>query len=150
MRELKFRVWDFGKKDNNDYKERMSMPFTLSDDWVNFENDVVLMPMLRDIDRNNNNKKRFHIMQYTGFKDRNGIEIYDGDIITFHSDDDLEDYGEEYWEVKFQNSTPVAWYSENEYRYLDRGIDSFSCEIPKDWKINVVGNIYENKELRND
>jgi len=127
MREIKFRSW-FEKS------KTMSLNFSLEDALkheVDYVGDCVFM-------------------QYTGFKDRNGIEIYDGDIITFHSDDDLEDYGEEYWEVKFQNSTPVAWYSENEYRYLDRDIDSFSCEIPEDWEINVVGNIYENKELRND
>ena len=126
-REIKFRSWFENSK-------TMSLNFSLEDALkheVDYVGDCVFM-------------------QYTGLKDRNGIEIYDGDIITFHSDDDLEDYGEEYWEVKFQNSTPVAWYSENEYRYLDRGIDSFSCEIPEDWEINVVGNIYENKELRND
>ena len=126
-REIKFRSWFENSK-------TMSLNFSLEDALkheVDYVGDCVFM-------------------QYTGFKDRNGIEIYDGDIITFHSDDDLEDYGEEYWEVKFQNSTPVAWYSENEYRYLDRDIDSFSCEIPEDLEINVVGNIYENKELRND
>jgi uncharacterized phage protein (TIGR01671 family) len=58
MKEIKFRAW-------NSEKKTMLKPFDLSSNpkyWCN-------------------NLKDYPLMQYTGLKDKNGVEIYWGDIL---------------------------------------------------------------------
>jgi hypothetical protein len=70
-----------------------------------------------------------NIMQYTGLKDKNGSEIYEGDILGF----------ERYIDFKKEYVHPfeVTWDNEN------AGWNQFS---PKHI-VAIIGNIYENPEL---
>ena len=78
------------------------------------------------------------LMQYTGVKDKNGKEIYDGDIVKY-TERNLENAfggkGDAYKEKK----RIVRW-------FMDGWV------IPKGFvqDIEVIGNIYENPELVED
>ncbi|EGO2670917.1 hypothetical protein ELZ29_07195 [Enterococcus faecalis] len=69
------------------------------------------------------------IMQSTGLKDKNGVEIFEGDI---GWDDHLEVHGQ----VIFENGA---------FKYEWDNISEDLFEVTDD--IEIVGNIYENSEL---
>lgn len=72
------------------------------------------------------------LMQYTGLKDKNGNEIYEGDICKHHGHDVI---GKWIYDDGFTSF--VMMEGENHYFYF--GIDEDRLE--------VIGNIYENPEL---
>lgn len=77
------------------------------------------------------------IMQYTGLKDKNNKEIYEGDIL-------FESFGERYYKVVFENGSFRAEFKGDfEWHHFDLiDVVAQGCE--------VVGNIYENPELMED
>ena len=77
-------------------------------------------------------KKTDIICQYTGLQDKNGKEIYEGDIIKYQDVDRNGDY--------YVKICPVEWDENNAgFDPLDRyGIIARECE--------VIGNIYENPQ----
>lgn len=84
---------------------------------------------------------RYEIMQYTGLKDKNGKEIYEGDIVYWKPVDWVTNPKTITGEVFWDNSSLAfhVLFSDNDY----------SC---KRWDFlgnhyEVIGNIYENPEL---
>ena len=123
MREIKFRAW---------HNEQMSKPFTLG--------EGVCWPDGRVTTANKIGK----VIQYIGIKDRNGIEIYEGDVVKIYDDEfDYTFVGE----VKFGfRGTPT-------FEIYDKRGDTYCDEYltltNDDLVFEVIGNIYTNPELLN-
>jgi uncharacterized phage protein (TIGR01671 family) len=72
------------------------------------------------------------IMQYTGLKDKNGVEIYEGDIV------EIKEIGSDKFTVNFRNG--CFWVDYKAWEIL-----LWTCVKNNDAK--VIGNIYENGNL---
>jgi uncharacterized phage protein (TIGR01671 family) len=118
--EIKFRIWYAGLMYQN--KEI---------DFIDFNNN-------RAEFGNTYSKfddESFVLMRYTGLNDKNGNEIYEGDVIKIGSD-------EHYFVIN--------WHVEMASFVINRkgwAFSHFFGETCSNEDVEVVGNIYENKEL---
>jgi uncharacterized phage protein (TIGR01671 family) len=116
MRTIKFRAWD---KDN----KQMTVDFAV---FADGRGAGAYDPVSSDGDEIYEN---YELMQFTGLHDKNGKEIYEGDIVEYVGQ--IKEY---HHEVKFKNGCFIAGTS------LNNGtIEELNLE--------VIGNIWENPEL---
>src|SRR5690606_17749454 len=133
VREIKFRAWD---KEN----EVMIYPKGILFDGrvVNFSCGI-LEPF-----------EGYELMQYTGLKDKNGKEIYEGDIVSGQS---FESSMLEHWnfDVEYEPEIYVIKYHHASFKTFDlkgRWVAVLNHHVSsKVDDLQVIGNIYENSEL---
>lgn len=118
MRELKFRAW---------YKPEKKMIYNIQNE---FEERIELgMDCFSDYLSNDD----FIVEQYTRLKDKNGKEIYEGDIVSKHNSDlkgVVKQVKDGQWAI-FWDNVPDGYYVLFKYSNL--------CE--------VIGDIHNNPEL---
>lgn len=138
MREIKFRGWHAVQKKMYSAEEMASDQLTLlpTGQFINVSGEATWKSQIMPPDK-------FIPLQYTGLKDRNGKEIYEGDIIGIPSleEEGTFEIGEVYW-----NDREAAWYVKTDES--DDELNSFADDQfrPED-NCEVIGNIYENPEL---
>ena len=124
-RQIKFRAWD---KEDEEWLERF---------YVSGYGDVMAVQgnyYPEEIESVEN----VVLMQYTGIKDKNGKEIYEGDVVNYFGTKGIIKFGE------FGVSTdPGSGYQMVVGWFVENGLD---CRSPGD-EDEVIGNIYENLEL---
>ena len=79
------------------------------------------------------------IMQYTGLKDKNNKEIFEGDIIKIPDDYDI--YG------MFAGEIYEIYFAYGGFRLKPRDSKRRGNWLEDEKELEVIGNIYENKDL---
>ena len=120
MGEIRFRVWD------NDLE---IMSYSDTDIFITFSDDGICIGYEIDDEIDD-----YDLMQYIGLKDKNGREIYEGDIV---------EYKNEYHVIEWDDC-----------KFMAKGFYCSSQDTPDDFfsefaytNCKVIGNIYENSEL---
>jgi len=126
-REIKFRAWDEGNKIMHEGVEFIRSG-TESNDWVLFKSDNQRLED-GDVLENPYFQQQIKLMQYTGLKDKNGKEIYEGDVVRWSGKVYLIEWHDKVAGFVMQNN----------------GIERPDVEFESE----VIGNIYENPELLN-
>jgi len=130
MREIKFRAWD-GKSIYNNV--------VIIDGKAYLRDYFATMVEAGD-----------YVMQYTGLKDKNGVEIYEGDVIQCVSEMVRLDTNEKTGNIKTENYE-VRWEPEKaRWGRFIKGRFELLSGLHKEYMIKwyaVIGNIYENPEL---
>lgn len=114
MREIKFRAWcKFENKMYNKFYIEDHMKFAFMDELIDSA------------------KERYEIMQFTGLKDVNGVEIYESDVV--------EDYNRNLFTVEYNMFCSFMLYPlKNREKFL---------AIYPAIELKVIGNIHKNPEL---
>lgn len=125
MRDIKFRIWD---TENNEMLKVQELDF----EPTFYGGRIAIRP-----DQYNDyfDTEDMILMQYTGLKDKNGKEIYEGDIIQYEDiTKGLVRYSEKYAQYVLVNTGSVK----DEFEPLG----DYNMEV-----FEIIGNEYDNPDL---
>jgi uncharacterized phage protein (TIGR01671 family) len=87
------------------------------------------------------------LLEYTGLKDKNGKEIYDGDVVKIHNLQTEWKHGEPEidWRILAVEWNQYTWAFNNSVCY--RPLSNYDLKTLEDYDIEIIGNVHENPEL---
>ena len=139
MREIKFRAWDKRVKSWIDNSQSPYVYLTLLGTFVRMRKEPCTKGLWQHETESMAQGFDIILNQFTGLLDKNGKEIYEGDIVK-SSDCLYEDVG----------ICPIQWDQERCAYVLKRGQFIFcqleKCEVAS-LHLEVIGNVYENLDL---
>ncbi|EQK39767.1 yopX family protein [[Clostridium] bifermentans ATCC 638] len=140
MREIKFRIW------NNEEKEMIENKDIYN---IDFRKDIFFSSVM--VDGFILNESNYRLMQYTGLKDKNGKKIYEGDIVKCTGMIELTGV------VKFKDCEFCIKYKgkyDRQFNYKslkeNEKYNDGKCSFDLKNEFEVIGNLYDNKELLNE
>lgn len=132
MREIKYRVWNTISKTMKPFSEiKRCGVFAIADGLNN--DDFIILPLKNSI-----------LNEYVGLKDKNDVEIYEGDIVRDSSNRIMVVE----WDDRLGTSRFILK-TINEVSHIKAGryFDLHQWITSGENDIEVIGNIYENPEL---
>lgn len=131
---IKFRAWHKKEKQMIDW-------FTLSQSAWNTQQNGIKGSLLYSILVSD--KDSFEVMLFTGLHDKNGKEIYEGDVITYI------DYDSSHEDEYLNKGVVVYCADEMKFTITNRNtVEIESIDFKEE--VEVIGNVFENPELLSD
>lgn len=127
-RQIKFRAWCNTSSKMIGWGEILSMGQYMGNVFVEKFNTNPPKPVC-------------NLMQFTGLFDKNGKEIYEGDIVKFTPKNNR--YSDEFiGEIFYRDDEAAFFHTFEEGRPSKRFFN-----LPREWTLEIIGNIFENPEL---
>ena len=139
MREIKFRIWVLPNEGFGGEMETESFGMCPKGSWWQYADQGYYI-------NNKGEPKEFELMQFTGSKDKNGVEIYEGDIIDMVTPNIFKKFKTRTYQIKWDRFKWVAVALDGQFKQV----------FPKNFtetervKSKIIGNIYEKPELIKD
>ena len=152
MKTIKFRAWD--KQINKWYKPtNEAYKGNLFEVLIGFSGDLVAHTMTGLV-HESMWPDRFELMQFTGLKDKNGVEVFENDIVEMrseygNSDDDYRDFDLTYTgRIVVLPSLGVCIRNPKIFNHITGKTSTYSgYKTIAAYRSVKIGNIYENPEL---
>lgn len=127
----RYRAWDKIHKTMYEVDDIM---------YINFEENQICVKTLFFERASRYDFDDVVLMQSTGFRDKNGKEIFEGDIVKVTDGDERTNFPD-------GGIGTICGLDEIFMWYIDGQVHNGPFDISQEYYIEVIGNIYENQEL---